>query len=74
MNITNLAILNLSHNKIGNEGIQIISEIIGCRQGHNLLSKSLKTLNLSHNNIKSLGIEIFSRNMMQNQTLTELYL
>ena len=64
--------LDLSNNQIGDEGFRLVSETIGLNYGYNTLSTSLTNLNVSNNQIKGFGIEKFCKNMLNNQSLTEL--
>lgn len=70
-NISNIPLvkLDLSKNNLSNEGLKVISSLLGVNYGRTALSVNLNMLNISNNNINSIAFEIFCREAYCNQTL-----
>lgn len=70
-NISNITLtkLDLSKNSLSNQGLKVITEMLGVNYGRTPLSVSLSHLNLSGNNMDSFSFENFCRETYCNQTL-----
>lgn len=70
-NINNIPLmkLDLSRNNLSNEGLKVISDLLGVNYGRTPLSVNLNLLNISSNNINSIAFETFCREAYCNQTL-----